>query len=332
MVERIDKFDLLKEKMKGNESITLAPVALWKHFPQQDQDSRLLAEAHVNFQKKLDLDLLKISPHGRYPVIDFGCQLGEIDPISGSRRCKKCCITTASDWEQIEEVDVASGDYGKQLSSYEYIADALSDEVPLLATVFSPFMVASKMDPYLLKHVKDDPESVREGLSVLTKVTREYARASLETGVHGVFLASQHYTMSFSESFIREWENEWLQPVLKSIKSRSEVIIFHLHGLKPRLELSMELDAVNGWNWHDQVTTPTLSDVEGKISRFGIILGGIHVPTAKIVMEEFLTKIEEVLNENSHLRHWYVAPGCVLPQWLGDDDLELMMRKIRGVV
>lgn len=331
MAEKMDKFDLLKEKLRGNEEIAYRPLALWKHFPQHDQDPRLLAEIHIDFQKRLDLDLLKISPHGRYPVIDLGCELGEIDPISGSRRCKRCIISETSDWEEIEEIDVSSGEYGKQLTAYERIADELADEVPLLATVFSPFMVASKMDPKLLDHVRENPDAVRDGLVVLTRITKEYARASLEMGVHGIFLASQHYTKAYEESFVREWENTWIKLVLDGIKTKSEVTVFHLHGLEPRLELSMRLPAINGWNWHDQVTEPTLVDVEQKIRRFGIILGGIRVPDKKIDVEnQYLQKLKSVLQENSQLRRWYVAPGCVLPQWLTDDDLDLLRQVVRA--
>ncbi len=330
MMKRMDKFDLLKEKLRGNEEIEELPVALWKHFPQYDLDPRSLAEAHMNFQVKFDLDLLKISPHGRYPVIDFGCTLGDVDPITGSRRCQKCRIKKGEDWEEVEEVDVSSGEYGKQLRVYELIAGKLADEVPLLATVFSPFMVASKMDPNLLVHVQREADSVREGIRVLTRVTREYASASLEVGVHGIFLATQHYTISFSESFVNDWENQWISEVIKGVRARAEVMILHLHGDEPRMDLAMQLSGIDGWNWHDQATEPKLAKVEEKIRERGLILGGIGISREKInIQEQYIGQLNEVIKENQHLRHWYLAPGCVLPQWLSDEEIEQFLSVVR---
>ena len=41
-----------------------APISLWRHWPEFDQDPRTLAEAMVNWQRRYDFDLVKFMPTG----------------------------------------------------------------------------------------------------------------------------------------------------------------------------------------------------------------------------------------------------------------------------
>ena len=68
----MSKFDLLNETMIGNLGDRI-PLSLWKHHPDRDRTPEGLAEAEIEFHKKLDHDLLKISFFGHYPCINFGC-------------------------------------------------------------------------------------------------------------------------------------------------------------------------------------------------------------------------------------------------------------------
>jgi len=98
----MDNLEILLDTFKGqNSDQTL--YSLWKHFPYDDRDPEKLAQTHVRFYNRHGFDLMKISPHGRYPVVDFGCKVDEeYDPITGSTRCKECTMKTPQDWEILE--------------------------------------------------------------------------------------------------------------------------------------------------------------------------------------------------------------------------------------
>ena len=50
------------------------PVALWRHWPGDDQDAHALAAAHLKWQQDYDWDVLKVGPASSYSVVDWGAQ------------------------------------------------------------------------------------------------------------------------------------------------------------------------------------------------------------------------------------------------------------------
>ncbi|MFX0185289.1 MAG: uroporphyrinogen decarboxylase family protein, partial [Candidatus Hodarchaeota archaeon] len=147
----LDRFSLIKATF-NHERTEKVPYSLWKHFVEADKTPEGLAQAQHDFQKKFDSDIMKISPHGSYCVVDFGGILGEYSPVSGSRICERTPILSLSDWETIEPVDPNEGEFGAQIKAVELIYQQVENEVPTMMTIFSPFMVASKLDPAILEH------------------------------------------------------------------------------------------------------------------------------------------------------------------------------------
>jgi uroporphyrinogen decarboxylase len=47
-------------------------VALWRHFPKDDQSAEGLARAVVSFQAQYDFDLVKVTPTSGYAAEDWG--------------------------------------------------------------------------------------------------------------------------------------------------------------------------------------------------------------------------------------------------------------------
>ena len=46
----------------AGEKLDRPPVALWRHFPVDDQAPETLAAATLNYQKTYDFDLVKVTP------------------------------------------------------------------------------------------------------------------------------------------------------------------------------------------------------------------------------------------------------------------------------
>ncbi|MGC8810120.1 MAG: uroporphyrinogen decarboxylase family protein, partial [bacterium] len=55
------------------------PVSFWWHYPELDENPKLLAEAIVNDHLAFDLDFVKMMPSGMYGVEDWGCEVGDVD-------------------------------------------------------------------------------------------------------------------------------------------------------------------------------------------------------------------------------------------------------------
>ena len=50
------------------------PVALWRHFPVDDQDPAELARSTAEFQYRYDFDFVKVTPSSSFCLKDWGSQ------------------------------------------------------------------------------------------------------------------------------------------------------------------------------------------------------------------------------------------------------------------
>ncbi|MFW9990416.1 MAG: uroporphyrinogen decarboxylase family protein [Candidatus Odinarchaeota archaeon] len=331
----MDRYELVFSALKSENYSGSLPLSLWRHFPGVDRDPEGLAREEIAFQKHFDPDLMKISPHGRYCATDFGCEIAtETDPVSGSTKCRKCSINSLEDWESLEPVDVLEGDFGKQIKAAELIMKEYESTVPSMMTVFSPFMVASKIDPDLLQRIKDQDalKVVKEGLNILYKVMLDFSKASLDTGVDGLFLASQHFNTLLEEEEVRSFEIHYLQQMLNELRSRPGFFtVLHLHGYGPKFQLAadfLENYLPTGINWHDQSESPSLREANFK----GGLLGGLDEQVSlrkdkPALVGEKLAKFLDKLDDRSNK---IIAPGCVVPVDTLPDVYDIVIEAVRN--
>lgn len=312
----MSKFDLLKETLLGNLGDSI-PFSLWKHHPDRDRTPEGLAEAEIEFHKKLDHDLLKISFFGHYPCIDFGCTAEYDGAITGSTSVTSFPIKDSSGWEVLEPVDVSSGEFGNQVRAVELIKEYAHGTVPTMATVFDAPMVADRLcSRELVKYIDESPLIVKGALDLITDVMIDFARATLEAGADGLFLASQHSTYS---SISDEHYNEFIYPydlkLISRLRGKAKFIMIHLHAREDNEEIRFDKIAktpgVDGINWEDQSSALSLAD--GKKRARITALGGIdhngilRTGTPDEAQEQVLKAIED-----AGLKRLIVAPGCVV--------------------
>ncbi len=325
----IDKFDILKA-ISRHEKTEKVPYALWKHFVEDDKTAEGLARAQLDFQQKFDSIFMKISPHGSYCVVDFGGILGDYQPVSGSRICDRAPILSLDDWETLEPVDPNEGEFGAQIKVVELITRKTENSVPTVMTVFSPFMVASKLDPSLLENLNQDRRLILEQLQMLTKTMTQFATASLDAGTNGIFLATQHFNKSLSSSNLQEFEFQPLEHILLSTQRKADFNILHLHGDRPYFRKASELPVVHAINWHDQRTSPSLG--EGQQDFSGALIGGLDemgiLRTGNA--EEIKNAIHQVYRQFDG-RGLIFGPGCVLPQDLTDNQLQNVIKTVTSL-
>ena len=76
-------------------------VALWRHWPGDDQDAAALAAAHLTWQRDYDWDILKVGPASSYSVVDWGVKDRWVGHIEGTRECYALPIQRPEDWERL---------------------------------------------------------------------------------------------------------------------------------------------------------------------------------------------------------------------------------------
>ena len=81
------------------------PVALWRHFPVDDQSPETLAAAQIAFQHAYDFDLVKVTPASSFCLRDWGVEDEWRGNPEGTRQYTKHVISQPQDWERLQALD-----------------------------------------------------------------------------------------------------------------------------------------------------------------------------------------------------------------------------------
>jgi uroporphyrinogen decarboxylase len=289
------------------------PVALWRHFPVDDQSPGLLAEATINFQKTFDFDLVKVTPASSFCIKDWGVRDEWRGASEGTREYTVRAIQQPEDWLKLPVLDPDTGYLAAQLECLRSIIRELGSEVPVIQTVFNPLSQAKYLvgKDLLLVHLRQAPEAVHAGLKTITTSTQRFIEAVIASGSDGIFYAVQHaqYGLMSREEYL-EFGKAYDLQVLKS-SEKLWLNMLHLHGEHIMFDLVADYP-VDVINWHDQDTFPSLA--EGKERFAGVVCGGLKreltmvLGTPETVNAEARAAIEATSGER-----FILGTGCVVP-------------------
>jgi uroporphyrinogen decarboxylase len=289
------------------------PVALWRHFPVDDQDPVALAESSIAFQERYNLDLIKVTPASSFCLKDWGTEDRWEGNTEGTRNYIRYVVQQPRDWEQLRVLDPRRGNLGAHLRCLKIILERVGGTTPVLQTIFNPLAQAKNLcgDKVLKRHLRDHPEAVRAGLDTIQRSTLAFTEACLELGIDGIFLAVQHATSAiFSEEEYRQWGVEDDRGLLDAA-GNAWCNVLHIHGEGIHFELLSRYPA-QVINWHDRETGPSLR--EGYAASKKAVCGGwrqwetIALGDANKVEEEARDAISQMRGLNLIL-----GTGCVAP-------------------
>jgi uroporphyrinogen-III decarboxylase len=323
----MNRFERFHQALKGEE-IDRRIYSLWKHFPQQDRTINGFVNAHLDFQRQYDSDILKISPHGRYCIVDWGGEVGSTNPLSGSPSTKTYPINNASDYENLATLDPTIGEFGQQVSSVNQLTKALDHSVPTMMTIFCPLMVADKLDAHLEQNIRTNPKEVHNGLEIITQGMIDFSKAVLDAGSHGLFIASQHSTNnSLTTQEFLDFEVKYTLKLLNELREKAEFIVFHIHGDTPRFSYIADHYPVSALNWHSQSTPPTIEKALTITSKS--LFGGID--DSNLLRKGTPTQIQANITQilKSTPSRVILAPGCVIPLDTPSENLQATAACVR---
>ncbi len=298
-------------KTIAGEKIDRVPVALWRHWPGDDQRPADLARAILTFQQQWDWDFVKVTPASSYAIRDYGIQDRWVGSIEGTREYTQRVIHAPEDWENLPPLDPTRGALGEQLETLRLVKAGLETDVPFLHTIFSPLAQAKNLagGDVLLKHIQEAPEAVKTGLKIITENTQRYLEVLKNTAVDGIFYAIQHASFALlTEDEYRTLGRPFDLQLLNNLPWQFNML--HLHGMSPMFDLIADYP-VQSINWHDRETSPTLE--AGKEKFNGAVCGGlgrwdfVHHGTPEQVREQALDAIQQAEG-----RRLILSTGCVM--------------------
>jgi uroporphyrinogen decarboxylase len=307
------KVDRLQAAIAG-ELADRPPVALWRHFPVDDQDPKLLAQAHIAYQNSFDFDFLKVTPASSFCINDYGVQDVWSGNPEGTREYVYHVVQSIHDWEKIEILDPNLGGLGNQLQCLTHLHDKLGDETPFIQTIFNPLSQGKNLAGAnrMLVHLRQNPKTVLEAFERITETTIAFIEQARKRGIAGIFYAIQFGTYEY---FTPEDYAEFGEPFDRRILEAADGLwlnVLHLHGENLIFDVAQTYP-VQIVNWHDRETKPSLS--EGKSQLAAAVCGGLRrwdtmvLGNAEAVSEEAMDAIQSMDGG----RGMVLGTGCVVP-------------------
>jgi len=288
------------------------PVALWRHFPVDDQDPRLLADATLNFQRTYDFDLVKVTPASSFCVRDWGAEDAWMGDTEGTRRYTRRIIHDPRDWENLPVLEPTAAHLAGQLDCLRLLRAELGPVTPLLQTIFNPLSQAKNLagNDLLIAHLRLYPEAEMKGLAIIAETTRRFVEVCLGTGIDGIFYAIQHaqaglLTLEEYQTFGLPSDEEVLEPAQELWCN-----LLHLHGHNVYFSLldSLKFQIVN---WHDRETFPSLTEAQNLFS--GVVCGGMRQDTLVYGDQARVQKEAADAIQQTDGKRFMLGTGCVVP-------------------
>lgn len=289
------------------------PVALWRHFPVDDQDPTRLAQATLNFQNTFDFDLVKVTPASSFCLRDWGVQDVWKGATEGTREYVNRVIKEPDDWARLPVLNPTRGYLADQLESLKIITSELGDSVPVIQTIFNPLTQAKNLSGQqkLISHMRKYPQAVHAGLKIIAESTRRFIEALQQSDIAGVFYAVQHaqHGMLTPQEY-REFGRTYDLELLEATKMYW-LNMLHLHGEDIMFETLADYP-VQIMNWHDLDTEPSLN--EGLKQFQGAVCGGLRREQTMVLgtPEQVKAEANQAIQITSGKR-FILGTGCVVP-------------------
>ncbi|NLX11468.1 MAG: uroporphyrinogen decarboxylase [Chloroflexi bacterium] len=301
------------EKTIAGEETDRVPVALWRHWPGDDQRSADLAEATIAFQRRWDFDFVKVTPASSFAIADYGVQDRWVGHLEGTREYVRRAVERSLDWTELRVLDPSRGALARQVDVLRLLKDEFGEDVPFIQTIFSPLAQAKNIagPGLLIEHMRTAPDRVKTGLNTITESTLRLIDAIRRSGVAGIFYALQHASYAvMSESEYQEFGRPYDLRILEALPDDWWLNVMHLHGSAPMFDLVADYP-LQVINWHDRETSPTLA--EGKLKFKGAVCGGLGRwdPMHNGTPVEVRTQARQAM-EQTNGRRFVLSTGCVI--------------------
>ncbi len=300
------------------EPVDKVPVALWRHFPNDDLRAETLAARVVEFQNKYDFDLVKVTPASGYPAEMYGASFIDGKNREGTRSYTSRPVNQLDDWDRIAPLDASNPVTAREAAAIKAIRAQLGDDVPVLQTVFGPLNSAHNLaGERMFGDLRAHPDIVERALRAIAQSTINFAVASLRAGASAIFYATQMATSRYvTEDEVHRYAEPYDLQVLEAIRAeKPDLILLHIHGLDIYFD-ALAQGPVDILNWHDRRTAPSLKAARASLGAQSgkALLGGLEEwkTLTEGSPEAVRAQARDAVGETQG-RGFILGAGCVIP-------------------
>ena len=287
-------------------------VALWRHWPVDDQRGEDLARSTLDFQRAFDFDFIKVTPSSNYCLAGWGAASRWVGNEEGTREWGPPVIQRPEDWTRLRVLDPGQGLLDEVRRALSIIGGEVKEEVPFIQTIFNPLAQAKNLaGERLLADLRQHPDAVKAGLETITETSIRFIQAARKTGIAGIFLALQHATYGLlSEAEYRTFGRPYDLRILEAAGGLWFNLL-HLHGTNVMFDAVADYP-VQAINWHDQETPPSLREALGRFP--GALVGGLRQWETMLRgdPDQVRAEVRAAIQETNG-RRLVIGTGCVTP-------------------
>jgi uroporphyrinogen decarboxylase len=291
------------------------PVGLWVHFPEIDDDIERLARATIDFYERYDLDWIKVTPRMASAIEDWGATLGGYHPARGFYFITDRPVKTAADWRRLPYVAPDAPAQARQLELLRMVRALAGPEVPVLATLFAPSMMAGFIadDATFINSLRSEPDALAAGMTTVAQTIADFGFACLANGADGIFYSIKYASgRLISEAEYAPLDEGYDRPVAAALHARSRFTLLHLHGGELAFDRFGDFPA-HAINWYDRVDGPQLDRARVRIPNRTLCGGIDHERTLVIgTPAEVAFEISDAVAQTGG-RNFLLGPGCTVP-------------------
>jgi uroporphyrinogen decarboxylase len=169
--KRINKRDAVLSLIDSTIKQDYIPAGFFIHFDKDHKWGQAAIDKHLEFFNKTDMDIVKIQYENTFPFLEE--------------------IKNPADWKKMPLY--GKDFYAKQLEVVKGLVQEMKKNAIVIVTIYSPFMCAghTTSDKMITEHLKQDPESVKAGMEIITESLLIFARECIKLGADGFLSCTQ---------------------------------------------------------------------------------------------------------------------------------------------
>ena len=306
------------------------PFSFWLHNFAREDTAQALVDETLRLHRSFGWDFLK--PQSRYQCFAemWGLEYSQAPDRATWPVITKLPVRQAADLASLSPADPTQGALAQQLEAMTMIRAAVGPDVPVVATVFAPLMVAQFMVPggidAVLKLARENAPALERGLEAIAATQEAFTRELVLRGIDGIFYATNVATKNLlTADEFRRFQRPYDRRILEAAGALPFNIV-HMCGGGILFEEFVDYP-VHVFSWATTPGNPALAEVHRRTGR--AVLGGLPAKPEILTMkrETLVARARASLAEMDGRFH-LLGPDCSI----NPDTPEELLRAVGEVV
>lgn len=312
------------------------PASFFGHNRTAERSTDTLVSHLLDQERKFDWDFIKIQLSPNYYGEAWGCKY-RFNPEKPSD-LEDYVIKSAEDFRKLQKLDPTEGVFSEQVKVTNILGKKLKGTVPMVQTMFNPLLVANKLagaatgkTDVIKWYMKEKPEELHYGLSIISQTLGDYAKAAIRAGADGIFLT----TAPWSRDVLTEEEYKIFgKPYDLAIfeaANREGATFNILHICEENIMFDLLSDYSVQVISYDALSprNPSLKEAMDRTDK--ALWGGINQKTTLLngPIEAIVAEVRSAI-EQTHGKRFFLGPGCSISSNVPDIHLLSIKEALKG--